>query len=287
MLNWKKVKKNKAMKNIIKILILLFMHVTLLCCSSSNADLTTISEDTVEPILAAANTLETEQIADVEECDPFGMSILSGKNCYLPLYAMIREEDIYLYGCENGMILYQGGKGTYFDWPGLTPHNVYPKMVYYDFDSDGEKELAVTLYVGSGTACVLMDLHILELEKEDEWYGATYTDYTLLSDDVKEWMNEPITATPGKDKKSFVIEVRGSSYEVELPPGVKFSGVTYGDIIYFKLINNRIKVKIEIGALFDDYPVPNYFGDLEGYITFDGENFIVEFDLFTLQESPW
>jgi hypothetical protein len=59
-----------------------------------------------------------------EEIDPYGKRVASfyDEPSYFPLYAMIKSENIYLYGVlPHGMVLYQNGYGKYFDWPVLAP----------------------------------------------------------------------------------------------------------------------------------------------------------------------
>lgn len=46
----------------------------------------------------------------------------------------------------------------------LTPRGIMPELMYSDIDSDGENELAVSYYVGSGTGLSVEELVIYELE---------------------------------------------------------------------------------------------------------------------------
>lgn len=242
-----------------------------------------IAENSAEPLPNPEQSVESEAGAEHlsanEECDPFGAQIWKpGTESYFPLYAMIKEEDIYLYGIYNGgMILYQNGRGTYFDWPGITGRAILPQMLYHDFDGDGKKELAVTLYWGAGTGFGAMDLHILEIGDEDRWEKPLYTDYVLSALDVTDWMKEPIIAILTEDKKTLIVEACGSYYEIEGRPEDTFEGIVFGNFVHFDFEGTRIKVSIAVAAEYEESPAtPDYFGEIEAYVTFDGEKFILE-----------
>jgi hypothetical protein len=224
----------------------------------------------------------TYEAAGGKETDPDGKRLFQvGDASLFPLYAMIPAEGIYLYGVYPfGMVLYNNGKGTYFDWPGLTPRLILPQMMCHDFDGDGKKELAVTLYWGSGTGFSMMDLHMLKIGEDP--YGQpypTYADYTLSAENVRDWMTEPVTLTIAEDKNSFYVDVCGESYTIEngIISGYTFSGVaTYGEVVEFGFENEQIRTKIAVGATYEEFVTPQYFGAIEATVTFDGENFKLE-----------
>ena len=211
---------------------------------------------------------------------------------YFPLLAMIEEEDIYLYGIHpQGAVLYQNGKGAYFDWPGLSPNFDLPQMMHHDFDDDGEKELAVLQLYGYGTSYSMMGLHILKNEEHphDDGFAPIYTEYVLSGHDVQDWMNEPITVTLLEDGAAFVVDICGGSYtvktigwssEAQMEP--TFVGVTYGDIVDFNFEGAQIRTSITVGAKYEEFATPSYFGRIHANVVFDGENFRLEGHTFTL-----
>ena len=67
----------------------------------------------------------------------------------------------------------RNGKITGYEQAWLTPRNIMPQIMYSDIDSDGEKELAVSYYVGSGTGISVEELVIYEL-REDGEFSAGY-----------------------------------------------------------------------------------------------------------------
>jgi hypothetical protein len=188
----------------------------------------------------------------------------------------------------DGMVLYQNGYGTYFDWPGLTPRLVLPQMLYYDFDGDGKKELAVTVYSGSGTGVDMMDLYILTIEDGDNESKPSYTEHSLLSLDVDEWMTEEIITTLADDGKSFNLGFVGNSYTIDCIAGMDsgaFTGIAFGDIVYFSFEESRIRAKIALGAAYENSAVPDYFGCVEAYVIFDGAALTLSDYTFTLDSE--
>lgn len=286
-------------------ILLLFFIFALCGCNVTSSNKLAGSEISMPPPPISNQTVETnetstssykekETVQEIseemteEETDPYGNKITgSDDSSNFPLYAMIKSEDIYLYGVKPyGMVLYQNGKGTYFDWPGLMPRRVLPQMMYYDFDNDGNKELAVTLYVGSGTSFAVMDLHILKIEEKDDYCKPIYTDYSLVCDDVHDWMVEKILTTLSEDKNTFRVDFNGKSYTIDCFDDPKisgaFTGVDFDDLVHFKFEDSRIKVTIGLGALYENLATPQYFGDIEAYVVFDGESFKLEDYTFTL-----
>jgi hypothetical protein len=210
----------------------------------------------------------------------------TGKFPLFPLYAMIPTENIYLYGVfPYGMILYQNGRGTYFDWLG-PDRFVLPQMLYNDFNCDGKKELAVTIFMGHGTGIAVMDLHVLKIEDiKDNWDKPIYSDFLLSSNNVHEWL--PITANL-VDKNMLILDICGERYtfENERMHDLTFLDIIYGDLVYFSFEGSRIRTDIKIGALFEEYAIPWYFGTVEATVTFDGEGFSLEDRVYTTDVEP-
>ena len=234
------------------------------------------SEKTTNPSDAAASGDEiTNPIYDSQE--------------NFPLWASIESDNIYLYGVYPfGYVLYQDGKGTYFDWPGLTPRGIVPELKYFDFDKDGKKELAILLYIGSGTGVAQMDLHILEINGTEN-LKPEYTDFFLLSDDAQSWFSESLTATQSGDKKTIDVSFDNTHYPVhtsgdETESG-RFTGLSFGDIVHFKFDGDRITTTIAIGLTYENWAPPHFFGDIEADVEFDGNHFSLKNYKFEIQEE--
>ena len=277
------------MKTVINKIFLIMLIVILFSSCSDTENLPSITPQSSEmPSLSEnINIIKEEEIT--EETDSYGNTIILNTNdtTNFPLYAMIKEDDIYLYGVKPyGMVLYQNGKGTYFEWEGLTPRLVLPQIMYYDFDNDGNKELAVILYVSSGTGVSMTDLHILTIE-ENGWYKPQYTDYCLSADDVNEWLTEKIIFSLADDNKSFTMDFCGKNYTVSCDINEEtgaFVDVKYTScIVRFEFIDNRIQVTVPVGVLYEKYATLwDYFGDIKADVIFDGKNFKIENYTFIL-----
>lgn len=89
----------------------------------------------------------------------------------LPL-ATIPEEDITLYGVvddnmeDAGIFIRFGEDVRYYplSWSSTLWHDSFPWMQVGDFNSDGKKELAVSLWINHGTSCAIHSLCIFDLE---------------------------------------------------------------------------------------------------------------------------
>lgn len=84
------------------------------------------------------------------------------------LYALPRTEE----RPETALIRW-GERAAEFDWLFSTPRMYPPEMDCFDLDGDGEDELIVLCYSGSGTGVSVWDLHVVE-KNED----GTLTDYS-------------------------------------------------------------------------------------------------------------
>lgn len=75
---------------------------------------------------------------------------------------------------ETNVLLQWGDSLAEFDWPFGTPRGIPPWMVCADLDNDGEDELIVDCYWGSGTGVSVEALHVVEKTP-----GGALTAYTL------------------------------------------------------------------------------------------------------------
>ena len=223
--------------------------------------------------------------------DPYGVPLFDTGEAIepqrnFPLYAALPKDDFYLYGIyPTGMVLYHENQGHYFDWPGLTPRLILPEMAYYDYDGDGEKELAVTVYYASGTGLALMDLHIIKINKSDSsWPPVTYYDYTVSSSyndenptDIEKLLGEdfPFTLEDNGETVHFMMDDK--SYIAHNKLDEEYAGlpqkIVYGNIVYFNLHeDNHITVDISIGFQLN-FATPAYFANVIADVNFDGEKF--------------
>ena len=218
-----------------------------------------------------------------DKTDEYGVGIgyITDKSRF-PLYAMIKEEDIYLYGINGayygkGMVLFIDGQGTYFDWGAVT-YKALPVLSYFDYDSDGEKELAVLLYVDSGTGISKTDLHMLKILRDKNDH-ITYTEYSLLSNrnasgnSLDNWFTKKITAHYSEDCTKVIMNYDGTEYAFEVGYDTLGSlyGVAYGNIVKIRFTeDNEIIVSIEIGLKVERFADRYYVSTVEAKVVFDG-----------------
>lgn len=81
------------------------------------------------------------------------------------LLASLPDRDVYLYAdaSADGVILVAGGREQTYDWLYMTPRGIEPQLQARDYDGDGREELAVDLYIGSGTGLSIEELHIVDI----------------------------------------------------------------------------------------------------------------------------
>ena len=233
-----------------------------------------------------------DEIDISDEADEYGNRISRwSETSRFPLYAMIKSDNIYLYGMNNevghnGMVLFQDDKGTYFDWVDLAQYNRFPKIYYFDYDGDGERDLVVILVVGVGTGCLMTDLHVLKPEK-DRFVNA-YDVYSLLSDDIETWFTKKFTAEYSNDRKTIIVSFDQKDIVVEniyddlIYGPLKSAG--YGEVIEFKYNEQEeISVSIAIGLEFEKTIIKQtYIAEVEAKVSFDGKGFVLSDYKFTV-----
>lgn len=90
------------------------------------------------------------------------------------------EKEVALYGVKeyptggNVVWLRWGDALAEFDWNFVTPSGVPPQVWCFDADGDGQEEMVVTCYWGSGTGVSIEALHIVEKSAD-----GVLTDYAL------------------------------------------------------------------------------------------------------------
>jgi len=192
-----------------------------------------------------------ELVADIE--NPLGAPVFDMHDemtLGFSLVAAIENEGIFLYGRGgSGMTLYKNGRITRFDdWRWLQPRFIFPQLMYYDFDGDGERELAVILPAGSGTGVSLFNLHIVRDGGDSV--------VSLLAHEIHEWMTEPLTG--------------------------EFSEGFLGSIVRFEFEGNGIKVTIGMGKMHEGLATSQFLGEIQADVIFDGESLALSNHTFAL-----
>ncbi len=155
-----------------------------------------------------------------------------------------------------------------------------PELKVYDFDGDGEQELAVILNVGSGTGISLYELHVVEYQSAGARVGQKLQDYIFAQNDyMKKLATEIQFKKSIKNKELFgQIVLGGQSYEVKLAEYQKEYGeekignqLGYGGIVRFEAAEQGLKLVVAIGLAIEGVAEPQYIGEVDAKVTYSSE----------------
>ncbi|MBD3919645.1 hypothetical protein H8B09_12850 [Paenibacillus sp. PR3] len=204
--------------------------------------------------------------------------------------ASIPERNIYMYGLDNGVELRVGDLVQQYDWIYNTPRGIEPRLAVKDYDGDGHNELAVILYVGSGTGVSLEELHMIEMEEDPK-----LQDRQFMENDYLDQVNPAISFKPIKEAEELIAEVKVGSKKTEVIMKKYYDHDEFGavrkqlgirDVVGFSFDdNNDIKARFGVPFLFEKIASPQYFGDLNADVSYhDGQFTLSNFE-FIAEEN--
>lgn len=172
------------------------------------------------------------------------------------LFSALSEDNIYLYGYfapDNNVscsILRMNNMLYYFDWLYITPRRILPKLHFADFDKDGQNELAIVLYVGSGSGLSVEMLRMIE-------FGAdgTFTDSELPPDDYVQYLENNLSYSIDTDD-NVIMKAKNSTLncgKIETAADWKFTGLgSPGDNVSFLIEGDKIRCIILVGLNYEN-----------------------------------
>lgn|GEM_PF-5085227 len=193
----------------------------------------------------------------VESTDTL-VSILSKKE-YLILLDSIPKDNIYLYGCSNGVILRVKNKFQFFEWNYLTPRLIFPRIGCADYDKDGQKEVAISLYTGSGTGISIERLFLVKTRKDGTMHATEFD-----SNQYNAQLSERVVGKYDKTLKmlQFYIDGKKAGKGINLTELIMDLGdydrIVFGEQILFNFINNKIILEAKPGLVLKDMAAPMY-----------------------------
>lgn len=232
----------------------------------ADADPATAADQGADADSASAAERETDAdpVSAADEEQPLEVKMLT------PI-AEIPEREITLYGKDDGVLLMIGGQAYPFDWTYLTPRKIMPVMQAADFDADGEEELAIILYVGSGTGVSVEELRIIEFHEEgveaDYWFPPE--DYlvqtaenaafrTLIKDGVLLGEIAAGSQTYHVNLETFASEEFGKIDD----------RLIFGDIVGFRAKDGKLTAEFGVGIGGEKFATPQYIGTLHAEVRY-------------------
>ena len=202
----------------------------------------------------------------------------------IPLIASIPEKEIFLYGIKpnSGVILKSGDRSFYYDWAYLTPRFILPEIFLNDFDKDDQEELAVILYIGSGTGVSVEELHIIEISEDEN-----FKDYLFKQDDYLSQIDKLVEfkSFTKNNKTTAELIIDEKVYPLNLDEQEKdnsISGTVFSNIVRFSVDDGKINAEFGVGIGYDSFPTPVPVGTLHADVLFrDGE-----FTLKNIKPNP-
>lgn len=206
------------------------------------------------------------------------------------LIASIPERSINMYGLDNGVELHIGDLVQQYDWIYSTPRMIEPRLAVKDYDADGHDELAIILYIGSGTGVSVEQLHMIEMEEDPK-----LQDHVFSENDYLDQVNPVISFKPIKQEEELIAEVTVGSNKTEVIMKNYYNHDEFGlakdklgirDIVGFGFDDNKdIKASFGIGVLFDKIVSPQYIGSLNADVSYHDGQFKLSNYAFDVEEN--
>jgi len=138
----------------------------------------------------------------------------------MPLIAAACEEDTYLYNLRpNGAVLTHHAISKAFEWSCFSSRYISPQLKVFDYDLDGQKDIAISLNNGSGTGVNIDELHIVKVSGENlsgypEPYDADLTDYKFERENIYEQLQDKIDYQIYESVDGVLISIKSQNNSV-------------------------------------------------------------------------
>lgn len=161
---------------------------------------------------------------------------------YLMLLSQIPEENISMYGCNQGIIMRSKDNYQFFDWDYLTPMGLLPIMEYADYDGDGQKEIAVSIHIGTGTGVSVDQLYLVKSAND----GAMQAYEFSREDYIKQLENTITSDYKENGLLQFYINGEKTGIGIDISKMVKDIGdyreIGFGQQIFFSISKDEISM---------------------------------------------
>lgn len=146
-------------------------------------------------------------------------------------------------GIYEGMIVQTEDEIKAFPWVNVTNPTYVPIINVTDVDNDGKDEVIIILTTGYGTSVLQQKIHILNMDGLSE----------INIQDPIQTISKEVTSTIAKDEGKIKVTIKWNENVIEKnynesDAGIWFDEVSFGSIIMYEIIDNKITASI-IGSV--------------------------------------
>lgn len=277
--------RKKVLISVVLIVMLLFFD----ACGIQNVD--QVTESSGDPSIEQTTEFingEDKLSIDKEEAIPQANQITEGiEALFTNPIAEIEDKNIYLNITEAGEYMLHINDQCYtYHWEGITPRGILPSLAYEDFDGDGQAELAVILYSGSGTGISIYELHMLEIKQAGDIQQID--EYVYQPDQYISQLQEVASITlydQASLLKGELLVAGDQRYEVDLQAlqapdyGTINDTLIWGSIAAFSVEGRQLVGTFGVAVGAEKAVSPIYIGELKAAISYkDGEFTMSQFE---------
>ena len=217
------------------------------------------------------------------------VAALAPEEAGLYLVCQLPDHDTWLYGYygpakSQGLILRVGTQWQDYDLTFLTPQSLLPAMAYGDYDGDGEQELAIVNFLGSGTGVSVWGLSVVDFS-DGAWELLQFepADYNAIVE---------LSLSSTYDPEADLITLQAGDASLQLSPAeLGYPGLgpemeaSLGHWIFFTTDGDAIEASFGISLWAEGMPADGvHAAMLNANVVYTGSAFgLVDFS-FTLPE---
>ena len=192
--------------------------------------------------------------------------------------ALLAEEgDVAFYAVEgkesSPALLRWGDSQAEFDWWYSTPQAIEPELWVYDIDGDGETEVVVDCYGGSGTGVSMEFLYVVEKEED-----GTLVSYELPWQAVAKALNQQLQTVNLADRiyaalGRELVDISADLENIE----TEQANVCLGQVVSYRPLEDGLTCRFGVVAEGEGIPILSlYVAEIEGEVRYGSGVFTLE-----------
>ncbi len=200
---------------------------------------------------------------------------------YIILLTALPEDNVYLYGCSQGIIIRVNDYFQLFDLAYTSPMGILPVICYSNYDGDGQKELAISLHLGTGTGVSVEYLYLIEIDENGKMQAIEFT-----SEQYIPLLENSITATCNNNLLQFYINGEAVGESINISIIIEdlgyYKDISFGSQISFSFTNDAITISAIPGLCLIDliFPLFDYMPMITAKVN-------LEDNIFTLSDFKY